>query len=57
MIIILDDQPIPTKVGLTDITFRYQLPRRVRQVRTYALKGDDEPEPRYVFVSEHYETV
>ena len=60
MIIILDDQPIPIKVDLTDIPRGNISPTRVRKVRTYALKEpayyEENSLPRYVFVSEHYET-
>ena len=56
MNIILDEQPIPIKVDLTDITSLQRLPKRVRKVRTYAFVENDERDPHYVFVSEHYET-
>ena len=57
MIIILDDQPIPIKVDLTDVPTSQPPPRRIKMVRTYALRQDGSVHalPQYVFVSEHYE--
>ena len=57
MIIILDDQPIPIKVDLTDVPAQ-QFPERIHHVRTYkrldatCRAGST---PRYTFVSEHYQ--
>ena len=57
MIIILDDQPIPIKVDLTDVP-AHQFPDSIHHVRTYKLleatcrTGGT---PRYAFVSEHYQ--
>ena len=55
MIVLLDDAPIPTRLDLSDLSAKP--PQQVRQVRIYKRLGreDAEPEPRYVFVSEHYE--
>ena len=53
MIVLLDDGPIPTRLDLSDISSKP--PARVRQVRTYKRIDVEGAEPRYVFVSEHYE--
>ena len=53
MTVILEDAPIPTRLDLSDLSAKP--PQQVRQVRTYKRIDVGGAEPRYVFVSEHYE--
>ena len=57
MIIILNEDPIPIKVDLTDVP-AHQFPDSIHHVRTYKRLDDtcrDGRTPRYAFVSEHYQ--
>ena len=53
MIVLLADAPIPTRLDLSDLSAKP--PQQVRQVRTYKRIDVEGAEPKYVFVSEHYE--
>ena len=53
MIVLLADAPIPTRLDLSDLSAKP--PPQVRHVRTYKRIDVEGAEPKYVFVSEHYE--